>query len=62
MVKDMMRQVSYMEVSNMRKVLIFIRLVIFFTIMFALIIVLGKVFTPKWKMVHCLKWMAKIIQ
>lgn len=33
----------------MKKLFIFIRLVIFFTIMFALIIVLGKVFTPKWK-------------
>lgn len=33
----------------MRKVLIFIRLVIFFTIMFFVIIVLGKIFTPKWK-------------
>ena len=33
----------------MKKLFIFIRLVVFFTIMFALIIVLGKVFTPKWK-------------
>lgn len=31
----------------MKKLFIFIRLVIFFTIMFALIIVLEKVFTPK---------------
>lgn len=33
----------------MRKLLIFIRLVIFFTIMFFGIIILGKIFTPKWK-------------
>ena len=45
----MMQLASYMEGSNMKKLFIFIRLVIFFTIMFALIIVLGKVFTPKWK-------------
>ena len=44
-----MQLASYMEGSNMKKLFIFIRLVVFFTIMFALIIVLGKVFTPKWK-------------
>lgn len=33
----------------MKKLFVFIRLVIFFTIMFVLIIALGKIFTPKWR-------------